>query len=114
MSFQTEMTRGTFAIIVQALGSEKAGLQKRKTQQNDFLSFRRTKPKARKKELPVKKDFKCFQANENICGFCLLNYYSEKSMKKSGWICCIVCKTWYPKLCVGAFRRKIFTYGRCV
>jgi hypothetical protein len=72
-------------------------------------------PKAGKKVFSIKKDLKCFQANGNICGLDLLDYYySENSIKKSDCICCRVCKTWYHELRVGAFRRKTFTCGKCM
>jgi hypothetical protein len=62
--------------------------------------------------LPIKKGLKCFQANENVCGFCLLNYWSEKSVKRCDCICCKVCRTWYHVLRAGAL--GTFTCGKCV
>jgi hypothetical protein len=70
-------------------------------------------PNAWKKVLHIKKDHKSFEANENNCGFYFINYYCEKSIKESDWIYCQVCKTWHHELCVGAFRKKTFTCGKC-
>jgi hypothetical protein len=101
---------------VQEFGSEKAGQYKNKiTTMTTYSTSVEPTPKARKKFLPKKKDLKCFQANENIYGFCLLNCSSEKSIKKGDWICCQVCKTWYRELCVGAFREKtLYPWKLCL
>lgn len=50
---------------------------------------------------------------EDECGFCLLNYYSEKSLSKGDWIRCQLCNVWYHELCVGAKGKKQFVCGKC-
>jgi hypothetical protein len=56
----------------------------------------------------------CLQAKENICGFCLLNYYSEKSAEEGNWTDCRVCRTWYHEIFVAAVRKKSFIYEKFV
>jgi hypothetical protein len=87
--------------IREEFGSEKAG--QRWTRQR--TSVKRAY-KAGKRVLSVKKDLKCFGANENTCR---LNYYSGKSIKKGDWNSCQLCKTLCHEFCVSAFREKTFT-----
>jgi hypothetical protein len=73
---------------VQAFCSEKAGQCKNQTTTKKTYSASTDQtPQARKEELHIKKDIKCFQTNENIFGLSLLNSCSVKSMEKSGLIC---------------------------
>jgi hypothetical protein len=115
MSSQKQMTSRTLTSSSKNSAQRKQGNTKNKTTTKTTYSTPvQPIPKARKKVLPIVKDLKRFQENENICGFCLLNYYSKKSVKKGDWICCQECKILYHELCVGAFRKKTFTCGKCV
>jgi hypothetical protein len=42
----------------------------------------------------------------------LLNYFSEKTVKKGDWIICQVCKTWFLEIYVDALRKKTFMYRK--
>jgi hypothetical protein len=107
MSSQTQMTSRTLTTSCKNSAQRKQGNTKNKTTtKSTYSTSDEPTLKTKKNVLPIKEDLKCFQANENICGFRLLNYYSEKSIRKGDWICCQVCKTWYHELCVGAFRKR--------
>jgi hypothetical protein len=81
------------------------------TKTTGSASFKLTN-KVRNKMISIKKDPKYFQANENIS--CLLNYYTENSVKEYGRICSHVFKIWCHELYVGAFRKKNFIRGKCI
>jgi hypothetical protein len=51
----------------------KQGSTKNETEQRQLTEFP-SNQHLRLGVLPIKKGLKCFQANENVCGFCLLNY----------------------------------------
>ena len=50
----------------------------------------------------------------NQCGFCLLDYNCEKSVKKGSWIQCQQCETGYHEICVGGRGKRYFKCGKCV
>ncbi|KAJ4449228.1 hypothetical protein ANN_00625 [Periplaneta americana] len=51
-----------------------------------------------------------------LCGFCGVDYYSEKAKKLGNWIQCNECNVWYHEKCVGMCSKKNITFvcGKCI
>jgi hypothetical protein len=95
MSSQTQMARKSCHRHARIRLRESTAAQVTKPQQRQLNQLPlNQRLSLQKKVLPIKKDLKCFETNENIFEFYLLNYYSEKSSKKSDRICCQMCRTW--------------------
>lgn len=96
------LTSNAHIVEVQA---KKSSTDNRPTQGKKKLQNTTRKPQRSKALTP---------ANEDLCGFCHLSYYSKESYVKGAWIQCQSCTVWYHDVCVGAQGRKQFICGKCL